>query len=83
MTQKQKIAAGELLTAVQALAWFIENVTDDDPDRTNRFFCARETWREAIALAEREGIKGTTTDARYPHRLITRNDASYQRSHTP
>lgn len=31
---------------VHDLWWFIENVTDDTPDRTERFFALRERVRE-------------------------------------
>ncbi len=49
-------AASQLLSAVQALAWFLENSNEDDPHRTARFFRARETWRGAIAAADEAGI---------------------------
>ncbi len=45
-------SAPELLEAVKQLAWFIENVNDDTPDRSELFFKARETWRNAIMKAE-------------------------------
>jgi hypothetical protein len=44
-------AAPELLAALQKAAWFIENVSDDTPDRTELFFETREAWRNAIAKA--------------------------------
>lgn len=31
---------------IRALWWFVENVTEDDPDRTNHFFALRERVRE-------------------------------------
>lgn len=46
--------ARKLLKTVQQLAWFIENVTDDTPDRNEQFFRAREMWRGAIAAAQKE-----------------------------
>ena len=45
-------AAPELLAAVKDMADFIENVTDEDPDRQDKFFAVRESWRKAIAKAE-------------------------------
>lgn len=42
----------ELLTALRACAHFIENVTDDDPERTTKFFAVREAWRNAIAKVQ-------------------------------
>lgn len=33
--------------------WFVENVSDDTPDRTDRFFALRERVRDALALAGR------------------------------
>lgn len=45
-------AAPKLLATVKSLAWFIENVTEDDPERSRRFFEVREAWRDVIAEAE-------------------------------
>jgi len=45
-------AAPKLLDALRKCASFIENVTDDDPDREAKFFACRKAWREAIADAE-------------------------------
>lgn len=52
---RQLIASAPvLLEAVQKLAWFIENVSEDTPNRNDLFFEARETWRNAIAQATME-----------------------------
>jgi hypothetical protein len=42
----------ELLAALRTCAAFIENVSDDTPERTARFFACRESWRAAIAKAD-------------------------------
>jgi hypothetical protein len=38
----------ELNQLVQDLWWFIENVTEEAPDRTDRFFALRERVRERV-----------------------------------
>lgn len=38
----------ELLKLIRDLAWFIENVNQDTPDRNERFFALRERWRKAL-----------------------------------
>jgi hypothetical protein len=45
-------AAPDLLEALRMCAHFIENVSESTPDRTERFFSCRESWRRAIARAE-------------------------------
>lgn len=45
-------AAPDLLAALRMCADFIENVDESTPDRTERFFACRESWRRAIARAE-------------------------------
>lgn len=45
-------AAPELLEALRLCVHFIEDVTEDDPNRTQRFFEAREAWRKAFAKAD-------------------------------
>lgn len=42
-------AAPDLLAALRLCASFIENVSEDTPDRTDRFFACREIWRAALA----------------------------------
>ncbi len=42
-------AARELNHALLMAVDFIENVTDEDPDRSEKFFACREAWREAFA----------------------------------
>lgn len=44
-------AAPDLLKALKLAANFIENVTDEDPQRQDKFFEAREAWNAAIAKA--------------------------------
>lgn len=44
-------AAPDLLAALQKAAWFIENATDETPNRTQLFFEARAAWSAAIAKA--------------------------------
>jgi len=48
------MTANEML--VYELWWFIENVTDDTPDRTERFFALRERVRE-YGRRERERLE--------------------------
>ena len=50
-------AASRLMTTVSALAWFIENVNQDDPERDAKFFRARALWRDALAAADDAGIR--------------------------
>ena len=38
------------LPLIDALWWFIENVTDDDPQRNELFFRLRERMRELIGI---------------------------------
>lgn len=45
MTGQQKLDYLETLPLVNALFWFIENVTEEDPDRTELFFHLRERVR--------------------------------------
>lgn len=45
-------AAPKLLGALCKCVDFIENVTDEDPARQEKFFACRETWREAFAAAQ-------------------------------
>lgn len=42
----------ELADALRTAASFIENVGTDDPQRTQRFFKAREAWRNALAKVQ-------------------------------
>jgi hypothetical protein len=42
-----------LVDALNKAVDFIENCTDDDPERTTKFFAAREAWREAFAKARK------------------------------
>lgn len=42
-------AAPRLLSALRKCAWFIENVSADDPERSEEFFACREAWRDALA----------------------------------
>ena len=49
--RRKRNAAEELYETVKHLAWFIENVSDDDPNRTDKFFVAREMWRKALRHA--------------------------------
>jgi hypothetical protein len=46
------VKAPSLLDTVKHLARFIENVSEDDPNRSELFFECREMWRNAIELAE-------------------------------
>lgn len=64
-------AARHLLTTVEALAWYIEHVNDDDPNRSQRFFAARETWRHAQMVAANAGVDPSDVDS---WRLIVKND---------
>lgn len=53
------IVTATLADALRAAANFIENVSDDTPDRTDQFFKTREAWRNALtqydeAVTERE-----------------------------
>ena len=41
-------AARELNHALLMAVDFIENVTDEDPHRTDKFFACREAWRAAF-----------------------------------
>lgn len=41
-------AARELNHALLMAVDFIENVTDEDPERTDKFFACREAWRAAF-----------------------------------
>lgn len=43
-----------LVEALKKAAWFIENVDDETPNRTELFFEARSAWRAALALAKGE-----------------------------
>lgn len=45
-------AAPDLLEALKAAAYFIENVPDDAPDRQEQFFAVRDAWRVALDKAE-------------------------------
>jgi hypothetical protein len=38
----------QLANALRACVDFIENVTDEDPERTAKFFAVREQWRDAF-----------------------------------
>lgn len=38
-------AIKEHKTLIHDLAWFIENVTEEDPTRSDKFFALRERWR--------------------------------------
>lgn len=63
------IVTATLADALRAAANFIENVSDDTPDRTDQFFKTREAWRNALtqydeAVAEREVYAGTIESAR-------------------
>lgn len=42
-----------LHNTIKQLAWFIENVNDDTPDRTDKFFACREAWRNAHELVSK------------------------------
>jgi hypothetical protein len=42
----------KLIDALRACAAFIENVSDETPDRTERFFACREQWRAALRGAD-------------------------------
>jgi hypothetical protein len=42
----------KVLELVNDLWWFIENVDDETPDRTQRFFALRERVRDCKSLAE-------------------------------
>ncbi len=42
-------AAPRLLDALRKCVEFIENVTDNDPARQEKFFACREAWRNAFA----------------------------------
>jgi hypothetical protein len=42
-------AAPALAHALRMAADFIENVADETPGRTERFFACREAWRNALA----------------------------------
>jgi hypothetical protein len=48
---EQEDPAPKLLAALNAAWWFIENVNEDTPDRTERFFALRELVREAQGAA--------------------------------
>ena len=45
-------SAPRLLDALRKCIDFIENVTDDDPARQEKFFACREAWRNAFADAQ-------------------------------
>ncbi len=45
------LAAPDLYAALNACAGFLENVTDDDPNRNDKFFRCRELWRNAFTKA--------------------------------
>lgn len=55
--------------ALSQAAWFIENVTDDTPDRTDQFFKTREMLREAL-----QGGKIVETGASYDDMIVTLQD---------
>ncbi len=42
----------ELVKALKVAAQFIENVGEEDPERTAKFFAVREAWRNALAKVE-------------------------------
>jgi hypothetical protein len=42
----------KVLELVNDLWWFIENVDDETPDRTRRFFALRERVREFAEVAD-------------------------------
>lgn len=44
-----------LTTALRLAADFIENVSEDDPKRTEKFFAVREAWRTAFAEVQAAG----------------------------
>lgn len=45
-------AAPDMLAVLRLCADFIENATDDDPERASKFIMCREAWRNALAKAE-------------------------------
>ena len=45
-------AAPKLRDALRKCVDFIENVTDDDPARQEKFFACREAWRNAFGDAQ-------------------------------
>jgi hypothetical protein len=45
-------ASLDLLEALRKAAWFIENVNQNTPNKTELFFQTREAWRNAIEKAE-------------------------------
>ena len=52
MSTNEQIAYLETLPLVLALWWWIENVTEDDPSRTETFFYLRErvrTYSESLS----------------------------------
>ena len=48
-------AAPRLLEALRKCAGFIENVSADDPERSEKFFACREAWRDALADVQGPG----------------------------
>jgi hypothetical protein len=55
-------AAFSLRAALTLCVEFIENVSDDDPDREDKFFAVRAAWREAYSVADEVGITLEATD---------------------
>lgn len=49
------VKTAKLLAAAKAAWHFIENVGDDDPERTDKFFALREQMRETLAEFPEEG----------------------------
>jgi hypothetical protein len=70
--RKNTVAARHLLSAIEALAWYIENTPEDHPNRNRRFFAARGVWRDAYKVADAAGI---VADIKEPWKLITADDA--------
>jgi hypothetical protein len=48
MAKQTKTTKQELLDLCVDFWWFIENVNEETPDRTERFFALRERYREVV-----------------------------------
>jgi hypothetical protein len=49
---KLRRSQAALRAALEKAAWFIENVNEDTPNRSELFFETREAWRNAFAAVE-------------------------------
>ena len=73
MTTKSDLpkVAQRMLTALNAAHWYLENVSEDDPNNSNRWAALRSLLIEAQEAADRVGIKADAEG----YQLVMANDS--------